>query len=302
MVFYPTNRDSWSGAPALPYLILAIAPLCWAGNIVLARGVIDMIMPLSLAFWRWAVAFLILLPFAWRYAVADWGMVVRHWKIILFLSLTGVTCFNTLLYTAVHTTTAINGALIQTAMPAVIILISLIAFKETVTKRQLFGVALCVLGAGLVVLRGDFSAFFTLALAKGDVLMMVAVVIYALYSAFLRWRPNIHPMSFLIYTFGVGALGLLPLYLWETSGAIPLALNINTVSSILYVAAFPSIIAYLCWNHGVAVIGANRAGLFINLIPVFASILAIFWLGELVKIFHIIGMAFIFVGMVLFNR
>jgi len=302
MILHSAKQESASSTSAVPYLILAVAPLCWAGNIVLARGVIDMIAPVSLAFWRWAFAFSILLPFAWRYAVTDWRVVVRHWKILLFLSLTGVTSFNTLLYAAMHTTTAINGALIQTAMPAVIIVISLIAFKETVTKRQLFGVALCVFGAGLVVLRGDFSTFFKLAFAEGDILMMVAVVIYALYSAFLRWRPRIHPLSFLIYTFGIGALGLLPFYLWQTADSTPITLNGHIVASILYVAAFPSIIAYLCWNHGVAMLGANRAGLFINLIPVFASILAIVWLNESLKIFHIIGMTFICGGMILFNR
>jgi drug/metabolite transporter (DMT)-like permease len=289
-------------ARALPYLILAIAPLCWSGNIVLARGINHLISPISLAFWRWTVAFFFLLPFAWRYAVNDWEMVTKHWKILLFLSLAGVTVFNTLLYTAMHTTTAINGALIQTSMPAVIILISLIAFKESVTKKQLFGVALCVFGAGFVVLRGDFSTFFKLAFAKGDILMMVAVVIYALYSAFLRQRPPIHPLSFLIYTFGIGALGLLPLFIWQESQSGPSVFNVNVVSSILYVAVFPSIIAYLCWNHGIAVLGANRGGLFINLIPVFASLLAITWLGESLEVFHFIGMILIFSGMVLFNR
>ena len=302
MILHFAKKESTSGTGAVPYLILAVAPLCWAGNIVLARGVIDMIAPVSLAFWRWTIAFSILLPFAWRYAVTDWREVVSHWKIMLFLSLTGVTTFNTMLYAAVHTTTAINGALIQTAMPAVIIVISLIAFKENVTKRQLFGVVMCVLGAGLVVLRGDFSTFFNLAFAEGDILMLVAVVIYALYSAFLRWRPRIHPMSFLVYTFGIGVFCLLPMYLWQAADSTPKALDASIVSSILYVAVFPSIIAYLCWNHGVAVLGANRAGLFINLIPVFASILAIVWLGESVKIFHIIGMTLICGGMIIFNR
>ena len=302
MTLTPAKEDPPAAAAALPYLILAVAPLCWAGNIVLARGIIDSIAPVSLAFWRWAVAFLILLPFTWRHAAADWREVRRHWKIVLFLSLTGVTCFNTLLYTAVHTTTAINGALIQTAMPAVIIVISLITFKETVTGRQLLGVALCIVGAGMVVVRGDVSAIFNLALVKGDILMMVAVVIYALYSVFLKWRPRIHAFSFLLYTFGIGALGLLPMYLYENATGPTMALDLPTVASILYVAAFPSIVAYLCWNHGVGVIGANRAGLFINLIPVFASVLAILWLGESLRVFHIFGMTFICGGMILFNR
>jgi drug/metabolite transporter (DMT)-like permease len=285
-----------------PYLLLAIAPLCWAGNIVIARGVIDIIPPVTLAFWRWTIASLLLWPIAYRYARQDWVLFSRHWKIMLFLSLVGISGFNTLLYTAVHTTTAINGALIQTTMPAVIILISLLAFKEEVSRLQSLGVGLCILGAVLVVLRGRLSTFLDLSFVRGDVLMLVAVVLYALYSAFLHRRPSIHPLSFLMYTFVLGALGLLPLYLWEISYGPAFGLNLDVVASVLYVAVFPSIVAFFCWNRGVELIGANRAGLFINLIPVFASILAIVWLGESLKAFHLIGMLLIFGGMILFNR
>ncbi|MGD9311727.1 MAG: DMT family transporter, partial [Desulfobacterales bacterium] len=285
-----------------PYLMLAIAPLCWAGNIVLARGVIDIIPPVTLAFWRWTIASLMLWPFAYRYAKQDWPLFTRHWKIMLFLSVVGISGFNTLLYTAVHTTTAINGALIQTTMPAVIILISLAAFKEKVTRLQSLGVGLCILGAVLVVLRGRLSTFLDLSFVRGDLLMLVAVVLYALYSAYLHRRPSIHPLSFLMFTFVLGALGLVPLYLWEISYGPAFGLSLDVVASVLYVAAFPSIVAFFCWNRGVELIGANRAGLFINLIPVFASIMAIIWLGESLKAFHLIGMLLIFGGMVLFNR
>jgi drug/metabolite transporter (DMT)-like permease len=158
------------------------------------------------------------------------------------------------------------------------------------------------LGAVLVVLRGRLSTFLDLSFVRGDVLMLVAVVLYALYSAFLHRRPSIHPLSFLMYTFVLGALGLLPLYLWEISYGPAFGLNLDVVASVLYVAVFPSIVAFFCWNRGVELIGANRAGLFINLIPVFASILAIVWLGESLKAFHLIGMLLIFGGMILFNR
>jgi drug/metabolite transporter (DMT)-like permease len=221
---------------------------------------------------------------------------------MLFLSVVGISGFNTLLYTAVHTTTAINGALIQTTMPAVIILISLAAFKEKVTRLQSLGVGLCILGAVLVVLRGRLSTFLDLSFVRGDLLMLVAVVLYALYSAYLHRRPSIHPLSFLMFTFVLGALGLVPLYLWEISYGPAFGLSLDVVASVLYVAAFPSIVAFFCWNRGVELIGANRAGLFINLIPVFASIMAIIWLGESLKAFHLIGMLLIFGGMVLFNR
>lgn len=285
-----------------PYLLLAIAPLCWAGNIVLARGVVHIIPPIGLAFWRWTIASLILLPFAWQHAQKDWPLFIRHWKMIFFLSLVGTSGFNTLMYIAVHSTTAINGALIQTIMPAFIILISLIAFKEKVTRLQSLGVGVCILGACLVLLHGRFSTFFDLSFAEGDLLMLLAVLLYSIYSAFLHRRPSIHPLSFLIYTFGMGALSLLPLYLWELNYKQAFALDFNVATSILYVATFPSIVAFFCWNRGVELIGANRAGLFINLIPVFASIMALAWLGESLKIFHLVGMLLIFGGMVLFNR
>lgn len=281
---------------------MTIAPLCWAGNIVLARGVIHIIAPIGFAFWRWALASLLLLPFALQYARKDWPLLIRHWKIMLFLSLTGISSFNTLLYIAVHTTTAINGSLIQTTMPAFIILVSLIAFKETVTRLQSLGVGLSILGACLVVLRGRFITILDLSFVEGDLLLLLAVLLYALYSAFLRRRPAIHPLSFLIYTFCIGTLGLLPLYLWELTYSPAFELNLKVISSIVYVAMFPSIVAFLCWNRGIELIGANRAGLFINLVPVFASIMAIIWLGESLRVFQIVGMILIFAGMVMFNR
>lgn len=302
MKLQPTNDRQSQPFTWRPYLLLAIAPLCWAGNIVLARSVVDIIPPVSLAFWRWTIASLLLWPFAHPHARDDWPLFTRHWKMIFFLSLVGISGFNTLLYLAMHTTTAINGALIQTTMPAVIILISLLAFKEKVTRLQSLGVGLCILGAGLVVLRGRFSTILDVSFVEGDLLMLVAVLLYAVYSAFLHRRPSIHPLSFLIYTFVLGALGLLPLYLWELRYSQAFALNVDVVASVLYVAVFPSIVAFFCWNRGVELIGANRAGLFINFIPVFASVMAIIWLGESLKAFHLIGMLLIFGGMVLFNH
>jgi drug/metabolite transporter (DMT)-like permease len=284
------------------FFMVAVAPLCWAGNIVLAKGVTTMIPPVALAFWRWAVAFLVLLPWAWPLVKKDWPRVLAGWKIMLLLSLSGITAFNTLLYMAMHTTTAINGALIQTTMPAVIIVISMVLYGERVAWIQAAGVVLCVIGAGVVVLKGSWQALIDMALVQGDLLMIVAVVLYALYSALLVKRPNIHPLTVLVTTFGVGALGLLPLYCWEMATVGTFTLTPGVAASIAYVALFPSIVAYFCWNRGVAVIGANRTGLFINLIPVFAAILAIVLLGETLKVFHLVGMVLILVGFILFNR
>ena len=261
-----------------------------------------MIPPVGFAFWRWAIAFLILLPFTGHQIKKDWPEAIKGWKIMVLLSIFGISCFNTLLYTAVHTTTAINGALIQTSMPAVIILISLILYKERVTVIQIIGVIVCILGASLVVLRGRIESLLNLSFAPGDILMLLAVICYALYSTLLPKRPKIHAVSLLTYTFGMGALGLLPIYIWELNYYGAFALNPQVIISILYVALFPSIIAYFCWNRGIELIGANRGGLFINLIPVFASIMAIIWLGESLQIFHVLGMVLIGGGMILFNH
>ncbi len=279
-----------------PYVLLTLAPLCWAGNVVLARGVIDLIPPISFAFWRWALAFAILLPFARGHLGRQWGDVRRAWKSLLLLSLLGISCFNALLYSAVHTTTAINAALIQTAMPAVIILISLLRYREKSHAVQLAGVSLSIAGAVLIVIRGSLSALLQMKVAGGDLLVSVAVVSYALYSVLLRERPAIHPLAFLAATFGLGALGLLPLSLWELAAVGPPKIDFRVALSILYVAVFPSILAYFCWNRGVERIGANRAGLFINLVPVFASALAILLLGESIRWFHLAGLALIFGG------
>lgn len=286
----------------IPYVFLVIAPLCWAGNVVLARGVVHIIEPASLAFWRWLIAFLILLPFTWSIARHDWAIVVNHWKIMVILSGLGITFFNTLLYSAAHTTTAINVSLIQTVMPAIIILISIISFNEKVRNIQIAGVVLCISGTCIVVLRGDIFTFANLAFAKGDILMVLAVILYALYSVLLRKRPQIHQLSFLVYTFGIGTIGLLPMYLWETAVKASFVFTGEVALSLLYVAVFPSIVAFFCWNRGVEIVGANKAGLFINLVPVFTSIMAIIWLNESLHVFHVTGMLMVFTGMILFNK
>jgi drug/metabolite transporter (DMT)-like permease len=285
-----------------PYLVVSVAPLCWAGNVVLGRGMADVIPPVGLAFWRWTIAFLILFPFAWRQAARDWPAVIRAWKIILLISFFGIACFNTMLYRAVHTIPAINAALIQSAMPAFIILISLILLRERVTAIQILGTILCMAGAAIVVLRGDLEALWALSLAEGDIIMITAVFLYAVYSVLLRWKPDVHPLSILFYIFILGVLMLLPVYIWEHHAVGPVPASPEVLITIGYVAAFPGVVAYFCWNYGVATIGPNRTGLFINLLPIFAAVLSIVWLGESPAMFHLVGMAAIFSGILLFNR
>lgn len=296
------NHRNWKRRAGVgPYLILGMAPLCWAGNVVLARGVADLIPPVAFAFWRWTLAFVLILPFTWRQLKADWRSVLGGFKMLLVLAALGISSFNTLLYTAVHTTTAINSALIQSTMPSVIVLLSLVLYNEKISAQQMIGVLLGVLGACLIVLRGELKTLQTLSFVQGDLLMIIAVMCYGLYSALLRRRPAIHPLSFLTATFFLGAVELLPVYLWELVRIGSFSLSHDIALSICYVALFPSIVAYFCWNKGIDLLGPNRAGLFINFIPVFASLLSVWLLGESIQLFHVAGMALIVGGMILFS-
>ena len=285
-----------------PYALLALAPLCWAGNVVVARGIVDAYPPIALAFWRWSLAALVLLPFTWKKAAQEWRTVLTHWKVMVLLSITGISIFNTLLYASVQTTTAINAALIQTVMPAVIIIFSRLIFKEKLRTVQALGVTVSMAGALVVIMRGELSNVLQLAFVRGDLLMFTAIFFYAYYSVCLRKRPVMHPISFLFYLMVIGSLGLLPLYLWECLNNSSPGLDTTVAFSILYFALFPSLVAYFCWNKGVALIGPNRAGLFINLIPIFASFMAVVWLQETLEWFHLGGLLLVITGMALFNR
>ncbi len=283
------------------YLLLLLPPLFWAGNVVLARGIIDLIPPVSMSFWRWTIALLLLTPFTWKQLRRDWPVAVKGWKVLSLSAFVGVTCFNIMLYAAVHTTTALNCALMQAAMPAAIILVSYLIDRERILRRQAFGTGLCMAGASYIVLQGDIETLLELRFAEGDLIMLVAIFFYALYTVLVKKRPAIHPLSFLTLIIAIGVLYLIPLYLVEQQFSAPLIISREVVLSIGYVAIFPSILAYLCWNHGIERLGANRAGLYINLIPLFASLMAVFLLNERFQSYHLLGMLLIFGGIALFN-
>ena len=283
------------------YLLLFLPPLFWAGNVVLARGIVELIPPATMSFWRWTIALLLLAPFTWKYVRRDWSLAIKGWKVLTLTAFFGIAGFNLILYTAVHTTTALNCALMQAAMPAAIILVSFLINRERILRRQALGTGLCMVGALYIVLRGQFGTLIELRFADGDLLMLLGIFFYALYTVLVRKRPAIHPLSFLTIIIAVGVLILLPLYLLEMQFTAPLTLNREVFLSIGYVAVFPSILAYLCWNYGIEQLGANRAGLYVNLVPLFASVMAVVLLGETFQSYHVLGVLFIFGGIALFN-
>lgn len=286
----------------LPYILLLMPPLFWSGNFVLGRAVRADIPPIGLAFWRWAGGSFLILAFAWPYLKRDWPVIQRHWPILGLLSFLGVATFNTLVYTGLRSTTAINALLMQSVMPVMIILLAYLFFSEAATLRQGLGIMLSLAGVLTIIGQGDVHLLASLSLNRGDLLIFIAVVGYAAYSILLRRRPALHPLSFIAITFILGALMLLPLYLWESWAIQPVMLDRVSLLTIGYVMIFPSILAYLCYNRGVELVGASRAGLFVHLMPVFGSLLAIVFLGESLRWYHGLGIVLILAGILLANR
>ena len=284
-----------------PYLLLTAAVFFWSVNSIVGRFMRLDVPPVALSFWRWAGASILIAYFAWPKMKEDWPVISnrRHLPLLLMLAFTGVAMFNTLLYSGLHSTIAINAFLIQSLMPVLIMFFSFLVFRDKITIFQGIGVALSLAGVIMVIARGDLEVLLALALNRGDVLILIAVIGYAVYSIMLRRRPELHPLSFIGFTFIGGAVMILPLYLWESFTVQALTLTGPTLLTIAYVAIFPSIVSYFCYNRGVELIGANRAGLFIHLSPVFGTIMAILFLGESFFWFHGIGIIMIISGIIL---
>ncbi len=279
-----------------PYLLLSLTSLFWAINIVLGRFIAGTIPPVILSEIRWACAALIALPFAWDHLRRDWPLIRHTLPMMLLLSLTGIATYNTLAYTGLQYTEAINALLMQSAGPLLIALWSLVLFRDRLTAGQLLGILTSLFGVLVIILRGDPAALLSLHLNPGDLWMLVALVVYGLYAASLRRRPPIHPISFLAFTMAAGAIMLFPAAVIEFTAGRRIHPTPAAFAVFAYVAVFPSLLAYLFFNRGVELIGANRAGPFFHLMPVFGSVIAIVFLGERPQAFHAVGYALIIGG------
>lgn len=286
----------------LPYLLLTLAVFFWAGNFIVGRAARANVPPVALAFWRWTGASLLVSFFAMPHLIRDWKIIQKNWPILVLLSAIGIAAFNTLLYTGLQWTIALNAFLMQAMMPVLIVAMSFLLFGDKITARQAVGILLSLTGAFVIIAQGDLRVLRSLSVNRGDILIFIAVVCYAGYSVTLRKRPPIHHLSFVAVTFIIGSLMVLPLYLWETFTVRPIRFDHPTLLAVMYVAVFPSIVSYLCFNRGVELVGANRAGLFIYLMPVFGSVMAIIFLNESPEWFHGVGIVLIALGILLASR
>jgi drug/metabolite transporter (DMT)-like permease len=298
----PSTTTSGHWLTNQPYLLLSITALCWAGNAIIGRLAAGHIPPVTLSFLRWSLAFLIILPFAWKHLERDWGAIRGKLGTMVVLSITGIGAFNTLQYWALEYTQALNTLLLQSAAPLIVAVWSLFLLGVRLTLAQAIGVMLSLTGVLVILLHGDVTALSAIQFNKGDLIFLVALVIFGLYSVLTLKRPPIHALSFVAFTFGCGAACLIPLLIWEVLSRPAMALDTQNLLTLFYVAVFPSTVAYLCFNRGVQLIGANRAAPFFHVVPVFGAIMAIAFLGERPQAFHIIGFALVLMGVFVASR
>jgi len=290
-----------SGNQGKSALLLFGAVLFWSGNNVVARAIITDVPPFSFTFLRWLLASLILLPFTWRHVQRDWRKASLAWFRLFLIALLGICAFNTLLYMAVVTTTAVNVGLISSIFPAAIALFSWLILKVTLNRVQILGMLISFIGIILVIVRGDFAAITGLVFVEGDILMLIGIICGAIYPVLLHDKPDIHPLSLLMIIILLGTLVSLPLYLLDLAQGRYVHMNNEVVAGLLYIAIFPSVLAYMLWNRGIELIGANRAGLYLNLIPILTAVMAAVFLGETLNWYHFAGLFLVICGMMLFN-
>ncbi|WP_428633265.1 DMT family transporter [Sedimenticola sp.] len=283
-----------------PAVLLVLTTLFWGGNAVVGKFALHYMSGIELSFWRWVLAFFILLPFAWRACLRDLAYYRRHLWLLLFLALLSVSLYNSLQYLALQWTSAINVGVVSATMPLEVFLLTWLLGQERANWLQKMGLLLALLGVCWVVSRGEWQVLAGLQLNPGDLLMLTAVFGFAIYSVLMRkLPPQLDKLGLLLLLIFIGVLGILPFYLWDIHGRETFSLNGDTALILGYVAIFPSLLSYYFWNKAVLLGGANQAGLYTNLISVFASLLAVIFLGEAFRSYHVIGMTTIFFAILL---
>ena len=273
------------------YLSLVIATLCWGGNAVAGKLAVGHVSPMMLTFWRWFAAVAIIFAISVPQLVKDWPIVRKNLPILIFLGVIGYVVFNAALYTAVNYTTAINVTVEQAVIPMLIFVINFLLFRMKVSWAQILGFTLTLFGGVITAVHGDLGTLVTLTVNFGDAIMMIAVMAYAIYTVALRWRPQVNWRTLMAFPALFALIFTTPLVFWEYSADRLIWPDTRGWLIVLYTGIFASLIAQILYIVGVQKIGANRAGLFINLVPVFGTLLSVAILGEALQVFHIVALA-----------
>lgn len=291
------------GPRGLAFLLLSLAMLFWAGNWVIGRALRDAMEPVALNFWRWTIAALILAPFALPSLRAQAAVIRRKAGVLLLLSLTGVAVFHAMVYVGLKSTSVVNAILLNSSLPLFIIACSWVLERERSTLRQVGGMLLSIAGILIILSRGDPGSLLQFDVHAGDAWILLAMPVWGVYSVLLKRRPpELGGVSFLFLLSLTGVLLLAPAAAIEAAVTPMRWPSAIEAAGVLYVALFASVAAFICWNRGVAIVGANAAGFTLHLLPVFGTLLAIVFLGETFHLFHAAGIATILAGVIVATR
>ena len=283
--------------------LAVLATFIWSGNFIVARGVIKNIPPVTLSFYRWLTATVILLPFAWKYFFREWKLVKENFLYFFFVSLTGVSMFNTFVYIAGHYSEAINLALIgTTSSPIISVILAKIFLKERISLVRIAGMLVCISGILLLLSKGNINNLLTFSFSRGDWWILSAAFTFSVYNTMVKKKPSaMNGINFLFVVFATGTILLTPFYLHELNTAGGFAINLSNISVILYLGIGASVICFLLWNIAISKLGSGRTALFGNLIPVFSSIEAVLILGEKITWIYYTSFALVMAGLVIAN-
>jgi drug/metabolite transporter (DMT)-like permease len=284
-------------------MLAILATIVWSGNFIVARSVIHDISPVALSFYRWLTACLVLLPFCYKRIPALWQTALKHKGYFFWMSLTGVTLFNTFVYVAGHYSPAINLALIgTTSSPIFSIILARIFLKERISGLKLTGLLICIAGILLLLSKGSWDRLLRFQFTAGDIWILSGALFFAIYNIFVRKNPSdAKGMDLLFISFLLGTIMLLPVYLFQLGSATPVIFDWKMISIFLYLGAGASVIAFLCWNIAIRYLGAGKTALFGNLIPVFSTLEAVWLLGEKLEWIYLAGGSLVIGGLIIGN-
>lgn len=284
------------------FLLLALASLCWSGNHIIGRAIAGHVPPLAISSLRWLLAALLLFPFVRGHLVRDWPVIRKHWGVMIYLALAGGALFGCLQFVGLQFTTALNVSVMNSLAPVFIAAASALMFRDRLSARQLAGIIVSLGGVLVIVTKLDPSILTTLSFNAGDLIIVINMGIWAVYSASLRLRPAIHWLTFTFLFSAISGVAMLPLWAFEHASGFVLQPTGLTLFAIVFVTLFSTLTAFAAWTRGVGLIGANRAGIFLHLVPIYSALLTGVILGEPLRFYHVIGFALILAGVFLAAR
>jgi drug/metabolite transporter (DMT)-like permease len=284
------------------WLLLAFASLCWSGNHILGRAIEGKVPPIGISAVRWLIPALVLWPLARKHLARDWPAIKARWGTMLWLAITGGALFSALQYVGLQYTSALNVSVLNSLVPVLIVAAGTALFRDRIAAVQAIGIATSLAGVLVIVSRANLDALLRLEFSGGDLIILLNMTIFSVYAACLRLQPSIHWLSFMFVLAVISSVATLPFMIWEAAAGYTFQPTLLTLAAILYVSTFPSVLAFAAWNRGVELLGANRAGPFLHLIPIYTAVLSYAFLGEPLAAYHVAGLVLILSGVWLATR